>query len=58
MNDKRYQYPVQLDKDFHRELQIAATLKSDSMVNVLRDAFENYVIKYRLQDRIREFKRP
>ena len=57
MNDKRYQYPVQLDKDFHRELQIAATLKSDSMVNVLRDAFFDYKIKQRIEDRIKEFSR-
>ena len=48
---------ITLDKDLHRELKIAAVLQSISMVDVVRDAFKDYKNKYRLDDRVREFKR-
>ena len=46
-----------VDKDLHRELQIAAVLQSVTMVDIVRAAFKDYTIKYRLEDRIKEFKR-
>jgi hypothetical protein len=45
------------DKDLNREITIAATLKSISKIDVIREAFKDYKIKQRLKDRVEEFKR-
>ncbi|MHA2054592.1 MAG: hypothetical protein ACW99F_13450 [Candidatus Hodarchaeales archaeon] len=46
-----------IDKDTKREIEIAAVLQSCSEVDIIRDAFKDYKIKQRIEDRIEEFKR-
>jgi len=48
---------VLIDKDMHRELQIAAALKAESMINILRESFADWKRKQRIEDRINDFKR-
>ena len=45
------------DKDTHRTVDIMATLKGISMKDVIQEAVELYKIKYRLADRVEDFKR-
>ena len=44
-------------KDTLREIDIMATLKAISMRNLVEEAIELYKIKYRLTDRVEDFKR-
>ena len=48
---------VYIRKDTKRELEIMATLKAISMRNLVEEAIELYKIKYRLTDRVEDFKR-
>ena len=57
MDDEKRFTQMYIDKDTHREIQIAATLKSDTMKNIVLESFELWKIKHRLSDRIAEFKR-
>ena len=56
MDEKKFTQ-MYITTDAHRELQIAATLKSDTMNNIVREGFELWKVKHRLSDRIAEFKR-
>jgi len=47
---------LRIDKDTKREIKIAAVLKSVDMVDIVRDAFKDYKIKYRMEDTIKQFK--
>ena len=55
MEDKKHTQ-IYVDMGLHRELKIASVLQAKTVIDVIRDAFIDYKIKYRIEDRIKDFK--
>jgi len=56
MDEKKFTQ-MYIRKSTLREIDIMATLKAISMRNLVEEAIELYKIKYRLTDRVEDFKR-
>ena len=47
---------IKVDDDIHLDLKIIAALKGLTIKDIVRDAVTVYKLKYRLVDRIKDFK--